>query len=266
MRYRKGSLNLNNFEDKNMLQFVADSRYVTHTQLFRFAQLYCYERNRPIFNWRIRRMVASGLVRKQVPSILNGDALYSITRSGLQALERLGVYYLGATIDREQDAHRYQVPHALEVNDIRLTLLIDNRLIHWIPESFIRILNLSPATTYAKVYDGIASVLLQDRSVEFAIEYERTLKSPAKYEKIREAIESERQVAVFLYLVPTYELLLGITDVLYRMKQRVLFALVDEFKKDRLDTRVRDSWDRESSLLDVLAHMLPARTNAQKVL
>jgi hypothetical protein len=31
MRYRKGSLNLNNFEDKNLLQFVADSRYVTHT-------------------------------------------------------------------------------------------------------------------------------------------------------------------------------------------------------------------------------------------
>ena len=119
MRYRKGSLNLNNFEDKNLLQFVADSRYVTHMQLFRFAQLYYFDRNRPIFNWRIRRMVDGGLVRKQAPPMLNGDALYSITRSGLQALERLGIYYLGATIDREQDAYKYQIPHALEVNDIR---------------------------------------------------------------------------------------------------------------------------------------------------
>ena len=79
MRYRKGSLNLNNFEDKNLLQFVADSRYVTHTQLFRFAQLCYYERNRPTFNWRIRRMVDGGLVRKQAPPMLNGDTLYSIT-------------------------------------------------------------------------------------------------------------------------------------------------------------------------------------------
>src|SRR5215469_1793907 len=258
MRYRKGSLNLNNFEDRNLLQFVADSRYVTHTQLFRFAQLYCWERNRPTFNWRIRRMVDGGLVRKQAPPTLNGDALYSITRSGLQALERPGIYYLGATIDREQDAHKYQVPHALEVNDIRLTLSIHHQFGRWISESFIRVLNLSPATAYAKVYDGIASVLVYGRSVEFAIEYERTLKSQAKYEKIREAIESEERVKAFLYLVPAYELLHGITDALCRMKQLVLFGLVDEFKKDRLDTRVRDSWYRESRLQDALARMLPA--------
>jgi hypothetical protein len=239
---------------------------VTHTQLFRFAQLYYYERNRPTFNWRIRRMVDGGLVRKQVPPMLNGDALYSITPSGLQALERLGIYYLGATIDREQDAYKYQVPHALEVNDIRLTLSIHDQLGRWIPESFIRVLNLSPATAYAKVYDSIASVRVYGRSVEFAIEYERTLMSQAKYEKIREAIESEKRVKAFLYLVPAYELLHGITDALCRIKQLVLFGLVDEFKKNRLDTRVRDSWYRESRLQDALARMLPARTDTQRVL
>jgi len=259
MRYRKGSLNLNNFADKNLLQFVADSRYVTHTQLFRFAQLYYFERNRPTFNWRIRRMVDGGLVRKQVPPMLNGDALYSITRAGLQALERLGIYYLGATIDREQDAYKYQVPHALEVNDIRLALSIHHQLMRWIPESFIRVLNLSPATAYAKVYDGIASVLVDGGSVEFAIEYERTLKSPAKYEKIREAIELEKRVKAFLYLVPNYQLLHGITDALSRMKQLVLLGLVDDFKRDQLNTGVRDSHHKESSLQDALARLLPAK-------
>src|SRR5271165_7045006 len=87
MRYRKGSLSLNNLQDKALLQFVADSRYVSHAQLFRFAQLYYLEDNRPSFNWRIRRMVDGGLVRKQAPPMLNGDALYSITRAGLQTLE-----------------------------------------------------------------------------------------------------------------------------------------------------------------------------------
>jgi len=78
------------------------------------------------------------------------------------------------------------------------------------------------------------------RPVEFAIEYKRTLKSQAKYAKIREAIESEKRVKAFLYLVPAYELLHSITDALCQMKQLVLFGLVDEFKKDRLETRVRD--------------------------
>ena len=143
MRYRKGSFKLNNFEDKNLLQFMADSRYVTHAQLFRFAQLYYFERNRPTFNWQVRRMVDGGLVRKQAPPMLNGDALYSISRAGLQALERRGIYDLGATMDREQDAYKCQVPHALELNDIRLTLSVHHQLGRWIPESFIRVLNLS---------------------------------------------------------------------------------------------------------------------------
>ena len=260
MRYRKGSLSLNHLQDKALLQFVADSRYVSHAQLFRFAQLDYFEHNRPSFNWRIRRMVDTGLVRKQAPPMLNGDALYSITRAGLQALERLGVYYLGATVDREQDAYRYQVPHALEVNNIRLTLSVHHQLVRWIPETFIRVLNMSPATAYAKVYDGIATVVTHDNLVDFVVEYERTLKSPARYEKIREAIESEKRVKAFLYLVPNCQLLHGITDALWRMKQLVLFGLVDDFKRDRLNTGVRDSHYKESSLQDALARLLPAKT------
>jgi len=260
MRYRKGSLSLNHLQDKALLQFVADSRYVSHAQLFRFAQLDYFENNRPSFNWRIRRMVDTGLVRKQAPPMSNGDALYSITRAGLQALERLGIYYLGATVDREQEAYRYQVPHALEVNNIRLTLSVHHQLVRWIPETFIRVLNMSPATAYAKVYDGIATVVTHDKLVDFVVEYERTLKSPARYEKIREAIESEKRVKAFLYLVPNYQLLHGITDALRRMKQLVLFGLVDDFKRERLNTGVRDSHYKESSLQDALARLLPAKT------
>jgi hypothetical protein len=33
---------------------------------------------------------------------LDGEALYSITGRGIQALERLGIYYLGAGLDREK--------------------------------------------------------------------------------------------------------------------------------------------------------------------
>jgi len=260
MRYRKGSLNLNNLQDKAVLNFVADSRYVTHAQLFTFAQLDYYEYNRPSFNWRIRRMVERGLMRKQALPMLNGDALYSITRAGLQALESLGVYYLGSTCDREQDAYKYQMLHALEVNNIRLALLVDRKLLGWIPEPFIRVLNLSPATAYAKVYDGIATVMLYRQFVDFAVEYERTLKSPAKYEKIRAAIESERRVKAFLYLVPSYHLLAGLTEAFRSTKQLVLFGFVDEFKREQLNTRVRDANYRETTLHNALEKLVPAKT------
>ena len=47
----------------------------------------------------------------------------------------------------------------------------------------------------AKTYDAIATVsLATGRLVEFAIECERTLKSPQKYEKVRETIVSGSQV------------------------------------------------------------------------
>jgi hypothetical protein len=120
-------------------------------------------------------------------------------------------------------------------------LLVHRTLIQWIPECLIRVLNLSPATAYAKVYDGIATVRLHYDLVEFAVEYERTLKSPGKYEKIREAIESEKRVRAFLYLVPSYALLQGLRDAFWRTKQLVVFGLVDEFKREQLNTRVQDA-------------------------
>ena len=158
MRSAKGSLSLNRKEDKFVLEFVADSRYVTRSQLFEFARLKYGEYNRPVFNWRIRRMVDVGLLRKQAAPIAGGDVRYSISRAGVQALERLGTYYLGAHLERDRDADQFQIPHSLELNEIRLALLRTCFLVRWIPESFIRVLNLSPLDSYAKVYDEIATL------------------------------------------------------------------------------------------------------------
>lgn len=46
-------------------------------------------------------------------------------------------------------------------------------------------------------YAGMAKVRLDRESIGFAIEYERTLKSQPKYEKIRKAIESEKRLHAF---------------------------------------------------------------------
>jgi hypothetical protein len=262
MRYPKGSVHLGNFKDRVILDFLAESRHATRSQLIQFVQNYYGEFNWPVFNWRIRRMVDAGLVRKQALPMLNGDVLYSITRAGFHALEGLGTYHLGATFDREPEAHKSQIPHALEVNSIRLALMRTLKLRDWIPESHIRGLNLLPTSAYAKVYDAIATVLIDDHEVEFAIECERTPKTPAKYQKIREAIESERRVNAFLYLVPSFQLVYALQHAFKGTNRHVLFGMLDEFKQQQLASRVRTAHSREAPLEDMLARLVPSRPRA----
>ena len=238
MRYLKGSVSLRD-RDRGLLHLVADARYLTHAQLFQLARLKALEFERPIFNWRVRRLVNSGLLRKQVVPYLGTDALYSITRVGTQALEEMGITYMGGYVERVKDLAEVQIPHVLEVNRIRLALERSGALIFWIPEVLIRIVNLSPTLSYAKAYDAVAQVRIGDGvSVEFAIEYERTLKSEQKYERILEAIESERRLHTVLYLAPSYEILSSLRWYFERARHDILFAPVDDFKRNVLDTQV----------------------------
>jgi hypothetical protein len=262
MRFPKGSVHLGNFKDKVILDFLAESRHATRSQLIQFVQNYYCEFNWPVFNWRIRRMVDAGLVRKQALPMLNGDVLYSITRAGFHALEGLGTFHLGATFDREPEVHRSQIPHALEVNSIRLALMGTRKLRDWTPESYIRALNLLPTSAYAKVYDAIATVLIDDNEIKFAIECERTPKTPAKYQRIREAIESERRLNAFLYLVPSYQLLYALQHAFSGTNRLVLFGMLDEFKQRAFASRVRTAYHREAPLEDMLARLVLLRPKA----
>jgi hypothetical protein len=148
--------------------------------LYFFTRVDQSEFNRRVFNWGIRRLFRAGLARKQVRPFLKGEALYSINRASIHALEQLGVYFLSANLDREKDAQEAQIPHALEMNNIRLALLSTGALWQWIPQPFIRVLNLSPTCDFAKVCDGVAKVSISGEDARFAIEYERTLKSQPK--------------------------------------------------------------------------------------
>jgi hypothetical protein len=260
MRYLKGSIGLNVKADGGILRFIAESRYVTHSQLWQFVRALRLVSGRHVFNWRVRRLVRSVLVRRQVVPFLDGEALYSITGRGIQALERLGIYYLGAGLDREKDLHEFQIPHALELNSIRLTFMRTDLLWRWIPEPLIRVLSLSPATAYAKVYDGIAGILLNDKVLDIAVEYERTLKSQAKYAKVREAIVSERRVDLFLYLAPSSDLLYSLCREFWRMERLLFFGNVREFKEKALIATVYDTYGRSLSFQDMLLKAIAAES------
>jgi hypothetical protein len=67
VRHLKGSVSPRD-RDRELLHLVADARYMTHGQLFQLARLKAIEFKRPVFNWRVRRLVNSCLLRKQVVS------------------------------------------------------------------------------------------------------------------------------------------------------------------------------------------------------
>ena len=92
--------------------------------------------------------------------------------------------------------------------------------------------------TFAKVYDAIATVLLHGSTIAFAIEYERTLKSQARYDKIYEAIESEKRLKTFLYLVPSYSLQYDLVHEFQNTRKWLLFGLIDPFKREVFNTKV----------------------------
>jgi len=238
VRYLKGSISLRD-RDRDLLHFVADARYITHTQLFQLARLKAIEFDRPVFNWRVRRLVNHGLLRKQVVPYLGADALYSITRAGIHGLEGMGIMYLGGYVEREKDPAEVQLPHILELNRIRLALERSQTLVNWTPEVMVRVLNLSPALGYAKAYDAVATVRIgSGMMAEFAIEYERTLKSEQKYEKILEAIDAERRLHTILYLAPSFEILSTLRCSFERARHDIVFALVNRFERDVLATEV----------------------------
>jgi hypothetical protein len=70
-------------------------------------------------------------------------------------------------------------------------------------------------------------------STEFAIEYERTLKSEQNHEKILEAIAGERRLHTILYLAPSYEIVATLRWYFQRTRHEILLAQVDDFKSAR---------------------------------
>ena len=65
MRFQKGCIEINTIKDVPLLRQVLHCQLVTHEQLWRFMRLGLYEFQRSSFNWRVRRLVQSGLLERR---------------------------------------------------------------------------------------------------------------------------------------------------------------------------------------------------------
>lgn len=255
MAFHKGSLGINPWRDIPLLRQIIHSTVISHSHLFQFMCLGHYESRRDVFNWRVRRLVEHGLVRRQIISSVSSDHLYTITNSGAICLQRHGDFYLPVSpfVQNENKVEGLHLLHYLELNEIHLALLQSQLLCNWIPESRLRNLIAQGVSPYVKAYDAIVELTLEGQPIRFALEYERTQKSLREYLEIREALEAERNVSLIVYLLPSSSLMVNVAQYFQGSELRVLFGLVDEFKQTLLETTVsQNGWNRSRTLREVL--------------
>ena len=249
MRYLKGSIALGQEHDYPILRQVIRSHFVTHAQLFEIMKHGGYERDRRVFDWRLRRLVTHGVVLKLQTPALRAEPIYSISPSGGVLLQSSGECFVPLPSPRGPRDRELKVLHAVELNDLRLALLRAGLEILWVAESEIRSRNELTPSGYAKDYDALVTVSLAGRSARFALEYERTLKSNQKYRAIAKLLEDERAVERVLYLLPNYDLVSFLAGFFERVRCLDFLGVAQAWHEKLLDMPVLDPLSRRYSPL-----------------
>jgi hypothetical protein len=239
MRYRRGGIDLKSAQDTLLLQTVLRSRHVSHEQLWEFMQYKSREHRRRVFNWRLKRLVDHELVVRR--STAQRSWVYSISNEGAEHLVGLGDAAALLITAGFVELDDRTVQHSLGLNEIHLALLRADILTTWQSELEIRSLNELTGYGFPKDYDAVVQAERQGHSYHFALEYERSAKTPDRYARVRQAVEKESDVDCIVYVVPAYPLLTYVAGFFERCSKPIYFALSDDFQRDTLETMVMDS-------------------------
>ena len=239
MRYSKDSIQLSQAHDYPLLRQVLRSGFVTPDQLYTLMHLSHHEWNRHTFTWRLRRLVKHGLVvRQSMPAVAGGQSVYSIGDRGAMLLQGAGEYCLVGPSRGERPEDGASAFHALEVNEIHLTLLRTGLAFRWIPATEIRSQNELTTFGYAKDYDAVVEILCADGSVKFGMEYERTAKAERHYRLIANRLTQERHLGHVLDLLPNRDLADYVTRFFTQQVPRLYFGLLQDWHAQALEMPV----------------------------
>jgi hypothetical protein len=238
MRYPKGSIQLNQSRDLPLLRQILRSEFVAHSQLFEFMRLNHCEQTRKSFDWRLRRLVARALVRRQTTSGCTGEFVYSIGSDAAMLLQADGEYCLiGRGRFNGKEAER-SVLHSIGLNEIQLSALRAGLLVRWIGSMEVRSQNELTGFSFAKDYDAVVTVRSEMGQHKFGLEYERSPKPMRYYRDVAAALSRETNVSSVLYLVANYDLLQFIFGFFRSGPCHVFLGLVKDWHAELLDMPV----------------------------
>jgi Replication-relaxation len=235
MRYFKGYVSISDERDVPVLLHIRNARAISFCQLCELLLLEGVEKVRRVVNWRVSRLERHGLVQRFEQDRFRGQPVFAITPMGLLVLESRGHYLLSLPSTTERIIHSTQIPHAMELVNIRLALAKQGILRSWLGELEITSRNLILESGTAKDYDAVAEILVGDELQTFAIEYERTAKASSRYQEIRDMLGRDQTVDVVLYLTSDRNILYLLAVEMRGVAKRIGLALSESFRRDLLD-------------------------------
>jgi hypothetical protein len=217
---------------------VRNSRFIAHQQLLELLQYDAAASCRSTFNWRVQRLLGTRHIRRVEGECWRGSPVYTITQSGLLELESHGEYAVGLHSRTRRMPDRLQMFHSLELVAIRLALVRNGLLISWQSEIEISSMNMVSTSPYQKDYDAIVKMWIGQDAREFALEYERSLKSAREYQGIREALATERQIECIVYLGADPAISVALLHQLTPCPRRIGFLTSRAFREQLLEASV----------------------------
>lgn len=238
MRYATGTLSISVARDIPLLLQVRNSKFIAHDQLFEFMQMGGYERSRNSFNWRLKRLLDSQYIAACEGKFGRGTVVYRITVDGLHQLENHGHFATALNSKTLHLPHASQVHHALELNAVHLSLNRAQLLIRWQSDVETASSNTISRMPLEKDYDAIVDVWNGKQLARFGLEYERTLKSAAAYDKVRLALSHDGKIGCVLYLTSGSDVVVHLAHELSGVPKRIAFATANVFREQLLDAPV----------------------------
>ena len=228
--------------DVPLLLQARNCTFISHDQLMKFALESGLEKSRRSFNWRINRFLAGRLLSSIGRVLPYAGQVYTITRQGLSLLETFGEGLVSVSSGSETLANRLQAPHFLELIEIRRSFKQTGILQHWQTDRELSSLNYVLGSPLVKDYDALAEVTWGPKVLRLAVEYERTLKTSARYQEIAKGIRDEDQVSAILYLTPTPDLVFTLSAAFKKPELPMLFTASRRFRSTGLATSVMFSY------------------------
>jgi|SRR5579859_2944953 len=238
MRYAKGTVSISELRDIPLLLHVRNSKFISHSQLFELMKLASTEYSRESFAWRVQRLVTGNYLARCLGDFGNGTIVYRITHRGLIQLESHCHYATVLNSLTQHLPHPSHAWHALELNSVRLALARANVLLSWKSDIETASANTISTNPLEKDYDAIVNVWNEDCAAAFGLEYERSIKSSQRYDRIRHALEAESKLNCILYLGAGEEITWHLARQLSGISKRLAFASSRAFQESLLDTMV----------------------------
>ena len=122
----------------------------------------------------------------------------------------------------------------------------------WQPEIAVRSTNELTPHGYAKDYDAVVTVRVEDKTGSFALEYERTPKKPSDYARIRTLIEEESRLNLFIYVVPNGDLASFILDCFAGTSAPLFVAYAADFARPFAEMKLVEARSRIKARLSAV--------------